>query len=312
MVLRGLVVFVVLAALAFFSFFWAHEERLTWFDARPVLAAAAKYDATIVRDRFGEIVQRFERATPNELWQMDFKGPAGFNTGVATGPLSILDDHSRFLLALEHLGSTRMCGVQRTLERTFVEAGVPEAMLIDHGTPWWNAASPWGLSELAVWIIRQGVRLRFSGIRHPQTQGKVERMHGALQRAVRYRRQNLYQQAWLDEFRHEYNYLRPHEGIGMATPATRWRASTKPFQAEPPEWEYEAPQIVVRLAGEGQLCWRGRRFEISNALRHQQVGIEQIGERAIVSFCRTPVRELDLRTGRSFPIPVSFPMSLQG
>jgi len=53
MVLRGLVVFVVLAAVAFFSFFWAHEERLTWFDARPVLAAAAKYDVTVIRDRFG-------------------------------------------------------------------------------------------------------------------------------------------------------------------------------------------------------------------------------------------------------------------
>jgi len=53
MVLRGLVVFVVLAALASFAFFWAHEDRLTWFDTRPVLAAAAKYDATIVRDRFG-------------------------------------------------------------------------------------------------------------------------------------------------------------------------------------------------------------------------------------------------------------------
>lgn len=53
MVLRGLVVFIVLAFLAFFSFFWAHEERLTWFDARPVLAAAAKYDATVIRDRFG-------------------------------------------------------------------------------------------------------------------------------------------------------------------------------------------------------------------------------------------------------------------
>jgi penicillin amidase/acyl-homoserine-lactone acylase len=53
MVLRGLVGFVVLAVLAFFSFFWAHEDRLTWFDARPALAAAAKYDATVVRDRFG-------------------------------------------------------------------------------------------------------------------------------------------------------------------------------------------------------------------------------------------------------------------
>ena len=53
MVLRGIVVFVVLAVLAFFSFFWAHEDRLTWFDTKPALAAAAKYDATIVRDGFG-------------------------------------------------------------------------------------------------------------------------------------------------------------------------------------------------------------------------------------------------------------------
>jgi len=53
MVLRGIVAFVVLAVLAFFSFSWAHETRLTWFDTKPVLAAAAKYDATVVRDRFG-------------------------------------------------------------------------------------------------------------------------------------------------------------------------------------------------------------------------------------------------------------------
>jgi len=53
MVLRGIVVFVVLAFLAFYSFSLAHESRLTWFDARPAVVAAAKYDATIVRDRFG-------------------------------------------------------------------------------------------------------------------------------------------------------------------------------------------------------------------------------------------------------------------
>jgi acyl-homoserine-lactone acylase len=53
MVLRGLFVFVLLTALASFAFFWAHEDRLTWFDTRPVLATAAKYDATIVRDRYG-------------------------------------------------------------------------------------------------------------------------------------------------------------------------------------------------------------------------------------------------------------------
>ena len=185
-------------------------------------------------------------------------------------------------------------------------------MLVDHGTPWWNAASMWGLSELSVWIMRQGVRLLFSGIRHPQTQGKIERMHGALQRAIRQRKQDPEQQSWLDAFRHEYNHVRPHAGIGMATPASRWRPSLKPFQSHPQEWEYDQSQIVARLAGEGQLNWRGRSFPISMALRHQLVGIEVLGERAIVFFCQTPMRELDLTTGHSLSIPINAIRLLQG
>lgn len=255
--------------------------------------------------------RRFERSQPNELWQMDFKGPQGYYRSSAVGPLSILDDHSRFLLALDHLGSTRMQGVKSTLERTFQQAGVPESMLVDHGTPWWNAASVWGLSELSVWIMRQGVRLLFSGICHPQTQGKIERMHGALQRAIHHRKADPEQQSWLDEFRQEYNHVRPHEGIGMATPASRWRPSGKAFLAEPREWTYDNRQVVVRLAGEGQLSWRGRRYLISRALRRQLVGIEEIGERALVYFCRTPMRELDLVTGSSSPIPIDLRGSLQ-
>jgi penicillin amidase/acyl-homoserine-lactone acylase len=53
MVLRATAIFLLLASFAFFSFFGANEERLSWFDTRPALAAAAKYDATIIRDRFG-------------------------------------------------------------------------------------------------------------------------------------------------------------------------------------------------------------------------------------------------------------------
>lgn len=46
-------------------------------------------------------VQRFERARPNELVQMDFKGPYELDNGSACLPLSLLDDHSRFALALD-------------------------------------------------------------------------------------------------------------------------------------------------------------------------------------------------------------------
>ena len=153
--------------------------------------------------------------------------------------------------------------------------------------------------------MRQGVRLMFSGIRHPQTQGKVERMHGALQQAVRKRRADLVAQSWLDLFRHEYNHIRPHESLGMATPASRWRPSPRLFQSEPPDWDYPAQMQVLRLSGEGQLGWCGRRWEISRALRRQRIGLDLVGDRAIVYFCRTPIRELDRATGASYPIPMN-------
>jgi transposase InsO family protein len=248
-------------------------------------------------DRHPPAVQRFERPEPNELWQMDFKGPPGFNKAGGVGPLSLLDDHSRYLPALRQLGSTKTEGVRETLERAFRECGLPQAMLMDHGTPWWNGFSSIGITELSVWLMRQGIRLLFSGIRHPQTQGKIERMHGALQKAVRQRRADLLDQDWLDTFRHEYNHIRPHEALAMATPSSRWKPSVRQFQSQPPEWDYPASMRVVRLAGEGQLCWGGRRWEISNALRRQRVGLEQIGDRVIVYFYRTPLRELDLRAG---------------
>jgi transposase InsO family protein len=278
---------------------------------RTVHRILERHDLIRDRDRNRPALKRFERGQPNELWQMDFKGPQGRKPTCPVGPLSILDDHSRYVLALEQLGSTQMHGVQATLETTFQQCGVPEAMLMDHGTPWWNAASPWGLTEVAVWIMRQGVRLMFSGIRHPQTQGKVERMHGALQQAARKRRADLLEQAWLDIFRHEYNHIRPHASLGMETPASRWRPSVRAFQSAPPDWQYPAHLQVMRLAGEGQLCWRGRRWEISNALRRQLVGLEMVGDRAIVYFCGTPLRELDHATGTCYPIPADVSTLLQ-
>lgn len=247
--------------------------------------------------------KRFERGAPNELWQMDFKGPQGFNKGSPVGPLAIEDDHSRFLLALKHLGSTKLEGVRDTLQETFECAGVPEAMLMDHGTPWWNPISPWGMTELTVWIMRQGIRVIRSGVMHPQTQGKVERGNGSLQRAVNCRGGNPEDQAWLDMFSREYNFIRPHEALGMVPPATRWKPSTRPFQPVPPEWSYPASMETVRVTKDGRMQWGKRRWDVSAALRGQLMGIEVVGDRALVYFCKTAIRELDLKTGKSCPIP---------
>jgi len=253
-------------------------------------------------DRHPAAVQRFERQAPNELWQMDFKGPQGFNQGI--GPLSILDDYSRYLLVLRQLGSTRAQGVQAAWQETFASSGLPEYLLLDHGIPWYNGWSAWGWSELTVWILQQGVHVIWSGIRHPQTQGKVERMHGALQRAIRKRKQAV-DQPWLDEFRHEYNHVRPHEGIGMRVPAQRWRPSERRYRGEPRDWEYPAGWEVHRLNGEGRLNWRGQRWEVSRALRHQRVGLQRCQERILVYFCNLALREIHLHTGQNIILPAN-------
>jgi transposase InsO family protein len=255
-------------------------------------------------ERHRPATKRFEREAPNQLWQMDFKGPQGFNTSKPVGPLSIEDDHSRYLIVLKDLGSTKLAGVHQTLQQTFEQVGIPESLLIDHGTPWWNGQSPWGITELTVWIMRQGIRLLYSGVRHPQTQGKVERMHASLQRAVRHRKASPDDQQWLDTFRYEYNHIRPHESLGMQTPAARWQPSHRPYTAHPPEWEYSQEMEVCELDEHGRLSWQHRRWEISAALRRQKVGLQVIGNRAIVLFCKTPMRELDLAAGRSIAIPV--------
>src|SRR5450755_4799025 len=143
--------------------------------------------------------------------------------------------------------------------------------------------------------MRQGIGLHWSGIRHPQTQGKVERFHGEMERAL-WRRgwQGKSQQQWLDEFRWEHNHLRPHEALGMQTPASRWQPSARPYDPQPPRWEYPEGAHVRRLDADGKLNAFGRNWNIAQALRREWVQLVRLEERVLVFYCRTAVRELDL------------------
>jgi transposase InsO family protein len=250
-------------------------------------------------DRFRTATERFERRAPNQLWQMDFKSPLGWDAPV--GPLSVLDDHSRYAIALHGTWCTKAEPVKQGLIEAFENCGVPDEMLMDHGTPWWNMKAATGWTWLTVWIMRQGIQLHFSGYRHPQTQGKVERFHGALAAAMKRRGipAAAERQLWLDEFRHEYNFVRPHEALGMKTPAAVWSKSSRRYVANPPAWEYETGAEVRKLSTQGQLRVAKRRWDISRALAGEWVQVVRVDGRALVYYCRSLVRELDLVTQRS-------------
>jgi transposase InsO family protein len=261
-----------------------------------------RYDLVLAQDRHPAAVQRFEREAPNELWQMDFKSPVGWEAPV--GPLSVLDDHSRYAVRLHGTWSTKAEPVQEQMEEAFQECGVPEAMLMDHGTPWWNMKAITGATWLTLWLMKQGIRLYFSGYRHPQTQGKVERFHGAMAAALKRRGypRPEHRQSWLDQFRYEYNHVRPHEALGMKTPASLWRKSQRGYDPNPPRWEYEPGSEVMKVAAEGHLRIDGRRWEISRALAGEWVQLVRLEEKILVYYCRSLVRELDQLSHQSFVV----------
>jgi transposase InsO family protein len=122
--------------------------------------------------------QRFERGGPNELWQMDFKGHFALLSGAHCHPLSVLDDHSRFSVALTACGDERGATVQTALTAVFRRYGLPAAMLMDNGAPWGDREHPY--TGLSLWLIRLGIRVSHGRPYHPQTQGKDERFHRTL------------------------------------------------------------------------------------------------------------------------------------
>jgi transposase InsO family protein len=251
------------------------------------------------QDQHRPAPQRFERESPNQLWQMDFKGMPEIRKPCL--PLVILDDHSRYLTGLFGLEGTKAHPVRDSLELVFQRAGLPDAMLMDHGTPWWNMQSHCGWTWLLVWLLKQDIRIYLSGYRHPQTQGKVERCNGSLESAMVKRRRPAGQdwQPWLDAYRHEHNHIRPHEALQMSVPADRWTPSSRPFRADPPPFDYADPANVQRMGPNGNVTVRGRSYFVSQIFSGEYVQVKFVDDRAIVYFYRTAIRELDLMAGTS-------------
>ena len=258
-----------------------------------------RHGLVLAPDRRSPATQRFERARPNELWQMDFKGQK--ENQAAIGPLSVLDDHSRYVTALEQTGTARGEAVRERLEGVFAANGLPEEMLMDHGVLWWNTAAPSGWTQFLVWLMKQGIRCHFSAIRHPETQGKVERFHHSLERARTRRgaQQQWLEQSWLDAFRHEYNHVRPHEALNMQTPASVWAPSPRKYQPCLPDWDYGPGAEVKRLSVDGDLYVNSQRWKVSLSLAKEPVRLERCQQRILVYYCNTIVREIDLAAQRS-------------
>lgn len=243
---------------------------------------------------------RFEHAAPNDLWQMDFKGDFALADGARCYPLTILDDHSRYALAIRACGDQQRTTVQAHLTDVFRRYGLPRRMLMDNGSPWGVSHTAGAYTRLTVWLMRLGTRVTHGAFFHAQTQGKDERFHRTLKLEVISRgsldNQNHAQQRF-DNWREPYNHERPHEALGMAVPASRYRVSERTFPEILPPVEY-AEDVIVRKANPvGQFSFQGRIWKISEAFGGEPIGLRATtndGEWTI-HYCGHEIGLIDLK-----------------
>jgi transposase InsO family protein len=244
---------------------------------------------------------RFEHDAPNDLWQMDFKGHVAMGAS-RLHPLTMVDDHSRYLVGLFACGRENDATVRAHLTRAFRLHGLPRCILCDHGSPW---GSPEGETALGVWLMRLGVRVTHGRVRHPQTQGKCERFHRTLKAELLARRDwhDLgTSQRRFDDYRQEYNHRRPHEALGYKPPASRYRPSPRAFPEKLPEPEYLAGDLIKRVKGKGEIMVENRTWVVGRAFAGEPVALRPQGDGLhAVYYSHQRLGYIDLRIGDNLP-----------
>jgi transposase InsO family protein len=203
----------------------------------PVPSRSAIY-RTLVRQRLIEPVtrrrrradyRRWERDRPMELWQLDVMGGIWLTDGRELKVVTGIDDHSRFCVLAGLVERANARSVCQVFVAALEQYGLPEEVLTDNGKVFTGRLGPHPAEVLFDRICRQqGITHLCTGVRSPTTTGKIERFHKTLRAELftgrRFEHLAEAQQV-LDRWVEGYNTGRPHQALGMATPAERFSAN---------------------------------------------------------------------------------------
>jgi len=234
---------------------------------------------------------------PNDLWTADFKGHFRTRDASYCYPLTVADQHTRYLLACHGLLSTKGHGVHPIFDRLFREYGLPRAIRTDNGVPFATTGIH-GLSRLNVWWLRLGIQHPRILPAHPEQNGAHERMHKTLKGEACRPPQSclLSQQRAFNAFRRLYNDERPHEALGDRPPAALYHPSERPYTGALPPVEYPGHFLVKRVTNAGTIRLKKRLLFVSNALQQHPVGLEEIDDGIwSIHFCRVLLGRVDER-----------------
>ena len=229
------------------------------------------------RDEF----RRWERERPMQLWQMDVMGKVWLDDGTELKLVTGVDDHSRFCIAAGLVSRATSKAVCKVLAVSLSRYGTPDEILTDNGKCFTGRFGPHPTEVLFDRILREnGISHRHTGVRSPTTTGKIERFHQSMRKELLDGRTFAsleVAQAEVDAWVTEYNTVRPHQSLDMATPSDRFRLqplAKLDVSIPVDQHEDQAGQWVLRrVASNGVISVDNQMFSVGNAYRAELVDV---------------------------------------
>lgn len=220
--------------------------------------------------------RRFERSSPNELWQLDTKGLFIIKDWGKVFPLSAVDDYSRFCTICQPLPLERSDYILESLEKSFALYGKPQYLLTDNGS--WFVNKDGAVTRVQMFLKERGIGHISTGVRRPTTIGKVERFHRTLNQELikKFRFKNLEDaKEAFEAYRYYYNYRRPHQAVGNLPPISRYEFVQREFPEPPVTIFYPEGSLLRKVRGNGCIAFQGNEIYISQILVGKLVKVEQ-------------------------------------
>jgi transposase InsO family protein len=248
---------------------------------------------------------RFEAQLPNELWQADITAWQ-LASGDVVEILNLIDDHSRLFLGSDAYLRVKAADVVQSFHKAAELHGLPASLLSDNGAVF-TGSYRGGKVLLEYELERLQVVFKNSRPYHPQTCGKIERLHQTLKRylARQAPAQTLTElQGQLDAFVHYYNHIRPHRALGRQTPLQAYSARVKARPTGAPAATYfRVRQDKVDATGKVSLRYDSRLYKIGIGRAHKGRAVKLlIADQCIrvIDLDGQLIRELTLDPSRNY------------
>ena len=240
----------------------------------------------------GRIHSGREAEKPNDVWTIDFKGWWRDPKGEKCEPLTVRDEFTRYVLALQRTANGRTETVRSSFEALFERHGLPGAIRSDNGPPFASITGVLGLSRLSAWWVALGIDLERSRPGCPQDNGAHERMHLDIENELAGMKSD---QASFDVWRRIFNEERPHKALGNRFPSELYQNSPRAYAGAPADLEYEGME-TRRIPASGILTWHNRHVFVSQAIAGWSVGIKPARERLEIYFANLCLGHLEPAT----------------